>query len=75
VGAVAAVAEWTGGLFDPTGQHFYVSIQHNATAKASSWTSPAGAGYPVTCIRRQCLLGQNDVKLMVEFHREPEHQE
>ncbi len=32
VGAVAAVAEWTGGSFDPTGQRFYVSIQHNATA-------------------------------------------
>jgi secreted PhoX family phosphatase len=26
-------AEWTGGFFDPTGQHFYVSIQHNATDK------------------------------------------
>jgi secreted PhoX family phosphatase len=26
-------AEWTGGFFDPTGQHFYVSIQHNATGK------------------------------------------
>jgi secreted PhoX family phosphatase len=24
-------AEWTGGFFDPTGQHFYVSIQHNTT--------------------------------------------
>jgi hypothetical protein len=24
-------AEWTGGFFDPTGQHFYVSIQHNKT--------------------------------------------
>jgi secreted PhoX family phosphatase len=22
-------AEWTGGFFDPTGKHFYVSIQHN----------------------------------------------
>jgi Alkaline phosphatase PhoX len=22
-------AEWTGGFFDPSGQHFYVSIQHN----------------------------------------------
>ena len=22
-------AEWTGGLFDPSGDHFYVSIQHN----------------------------------------------
>ncbi|MDP9239795.1 MAG: hypothetical protein M3O55_04035 [Actinomycetota bacterium] len=26
-------AEWTGGLFDPTGKHFYVSIQHNITGK------------------------------------------
>jgi secreted PhoX family phosphatase len=24
-------AEWTGGFFDSTGTHFYVSIQHNAT--------------------------------------------
>jgi secreted PhoX family phosphatase len=24
-------AEWTGGFFDPTGRHFYVSIQHNKT--------------------------------------------
>jgi secreted PhoX family phosphatase len=24
-------AEWTGGFFDPSGQHFYVSIQHNKT--------------------------------------------
>jgi len=24
-------SEWTGGFFDPTGQHFYVSIQHNKT--------------------------------------------
>ncbi|MEO8328942.1 MAG: alkaline phosphatase PhoX [Candidatus Nanopelagicales bacterium] len=24
-------AEWTGGFFDPTGTHFYVSIQHNIT--------------------------------------------
>ena len=24
-------AEWTGGFFDPTGKHFYVSIQHNMT--------------------------------------------
>jgi secreted PhoX family phosphatase len=24
-------AEWTGGFFDGTGKHFYVSIQHNAT--------------------------------------------
>jgi secreted PhoX family phosphatase len=22
-------SEWTGGFFDPTGRHFYVSIQHN----------------------------------------------
>jgi len=26
-------AEWTGGIFDATGQHFYVSIQHNDSAK------------------------------------------
>ena len=24
-------AEWTGGFFDPTGKHFYVSVQHNKT--------------------------------------------
>jgi hypothetical protein len=24
-------AEWTGGFFDPTGQHFYVSVQHNSS--------------------------------------------
>lgn len=24
-------AEWTGGFFDPSGRHFYVSIQHNKT--------------------------------------------
>ncbi len=24
-------AEWTGGFFDPSGKHFYVSIQHNKT--------------------------------------------
>ncbi len=24
-------AEWTGGFFDATGQHFYVSVQHNVT--------------------------------------------
>jgi hypothetical protein len=24
-------AEWTGGFFDPTGTHFYVSVQHNKT--------------------------------------------
>jgi secreted PhoX family phosphatase len=22
-------AEWTGGFFDATGKHFYVSVQHN----------------------------------------------
>lgn len=26
-------AEWTGGFFDPSGRHFYVSIQHNITGK------------------------------------------
>lgn len=26
-------AEWTGGFFDPSGKHFYVSIQHNITGK------------------------------------------
>src|SRR5262245_28700541 len=25
-------AEWTGGIFDATGKHFYVSIQHNSSA-------------------------------------------
>lgn len=24
-------AEWTGGVFDATGRHFYVSVQHNVT--------------------------------------------
>jgi hypothetical protein len=24
-------AEWTGGFFDPSGKHFYVSIQHNSS--------------------------------------------
>jgi hypothetical protein len=24
-------AEWTGGFFDPTGRHFYVSVQHNSS--------------------------------------------
>jgi Alkaline phosphatase PhoX len=24
-------AEWTGGIFDATGNHFYVSVQHNVT--------------------------------------------
>jgi len=24
-------AEWTGGFFDPSGQHFYVSVQHNSS--------------------------------------------
>jgi Bacterial protein of unknown function (DUF839) len=24
-------AEWTGGFFDPSGHHFYVSIQHNSS--------------------------------------------
>ena len=24
-------AEWTGGFFDASGTHFYVSIQHNVT--------------------------------------------
>jgi secreted PhoX family phosphatase len=26
-------AEWTGGVFDATGKHFYVSVQHNVTGK------------------------------------------
>lgn len=26
-------AEWTGGFFDATGEHFYVSVQHNKTGK------------------------------------------
>jgi hypothetical protein len=24
-------AEWTGGFFDPTGKHFYVTVQHNSS--------------------------------------------
>jgi secreted PhoX family phosphatase len=24
-------AEWTGGIFDASGTHFYVSVQHNVT--------------------------------------------
>jgi hypothetical protein len=28
-------AEWTGGIFDATGKHFYVSIQHNISGKAT----------------------------------------
>jgi secreted PhoX family phosphatase len=24
-------AEWMGGFFDPSGRHFYVSIQHNSS--------------------------------------------
>ncbi len=26
-------AEWTGGIFDASGTHFYVSVQHNITGK------------------------------------------
>ena len=26
-----STAEWTGGVFDASGQHFYVSVQHNVT--------------------------------------------
>jgi secreted PhoX family phosphatase len=26
-------AEWTGGVFDATGQRFFVSVQHNVTGK------------------------------------------
>ena len=26
-------AEWTGGRFDASGKHFYVSVQHNMTGK------------------------------------------
>jgi len=26
-------AEWTGGIFDATGTHFYVSVQHNSSGK------------------------------------------
>jgi hypothetical protein len=26
-------AEWTGGIFDASGERFWVSIQHNATGK------------------------------------------
>jgi hypothetical protein len=28
-------AEWTGGIFDATGKHFYVSIQHNISGRAT----------------------------------------
>lgn len=28
-------AEWTGGIFDATGTHFYVSIQHNISGRAT----------------------------------------
>jgi secreted PhoX family phosphatase len=28
-------AEWTGGIFDASGKHFYVSIQHNISGKAT----------------------------------------
>jgi secreted PhoX family phosphatase len=28
-------AEWTGGIFDPTGKHFYVSVQHNISGKGT----------------------------------------
>jgi hypothetical protein len=28
-------AEWTGGIFDGSGNHFYVSIQHNISGKAT----------------------------------------
>jgi Bacterial protein of unknown function (DUF839) len=28
-------AEWTGGTFDATGKHFYVSIQHNISGEAT----------------------------------------
>lgn len=28
-------AEWTGGIFDATGQHFYVSVQHNISGRAT----------------------------------------
>jgi hypothetical protein len=28
-------AEWTGGIFDATGTHFYVSIQHNISGQAT----------------------------------------
>jgi hypothetical protein len=28
-------AEWTGGIFDATGKHFYVSVQHNISGQAT----------------------------------------
>ena len=28
-------AEWTGGIFDASGRHFYVSVQHNISGKAT----------------------------------------
>jgi len=33
VGSGGEGAEWTGGVFDATGTHFYVSVQHNITGK------------------------------------------
>ena len=28
-------AEWTGGIFDASGTHFFVSIQHNISGKGA----------------------------------------
>jgi secreted PhoX family phosphatase len=28
-------SEWTGGIFDATGKHFYVSVQHNISGQAT----------------------------------------
>jgi secreted PhoX family phosphatase len=28
-------AEWTGGIFDASGRHFYVSVQHNITGEGA----------------------------------------
>jgi hypothetical protein len=38
-------AEWTGGIFDATGTHFYVSIQHAIGTGTSGAPVPAGKTY------------------------------
>ena len=30
-------AEWTGGFFDPSGKHFYVSVQHNSSGFGTTY--------------------------------------
>lgn len=41
-------AEWTGGIFDATGKHFYVSVQHNVSGEPAilditGWKSTSAA--------------------------------